>query len=170
MRKSREAFLFDTVALSNFALAGRLDLLLARYASKAEITPEVFDEIINGVVAGYFALKEIEDAVNDGLIALAPPRSSSAERQAYRERLHILGPGEASCIVHATFRGGTVVTDDRTARQCCSERNIPVTGTVGILKACCRDGALSIEEADDILDRMIDAGYYAPVQRINDLG
>ena len=35
---------------------------------------------------------------------------------------------------------GLVVTDDRAARNCCSERGVDFTGTIGILKACCREG------------------------------
>ena len=169
VHKRKGIYLFDTVALSNFAPAGRFDLILSRYGKKAVVTPEVLDEIVAGVVAGYFALKEIEDAVESDAVTLAAPLSSSAERQIYRDLLHTLAPGEASCITQAVSRGGTVVTDDRTARQHCSERDIPVTGTIGILKACCNDDTLSTEEADQILDAMIDAGYYAPIRRISDL-
>ncbi len=169
MPETSDFYLFDTVALSNFALAGRLDLLLSRYGKKAVITPEVLDEITDGVVAGYFALKEVEDAVNEGRFARGVPLASAAERQTYRDLLHILAPGEASCIASAASRGGTVVTDDRTARQCCGEHDIPVTGTIGILQACRADGTISTEEADGILSAMMDAGYYSPVQRISDL-
>ena len=170
VHKRKGRYLFDTVALSNFALAGRLDLLVSRYGKRAVITPEVFGEITDGIVAGYFALQEVATALNNDLLTLATPLTSPAARQVYCELLHSLAPGEASCIAHACSCGGTVVTDDRTARQYCGERNIPVTGTIGILKACCNDGTLSPDEADDVLRTMIDAGYYAPVQRISDLG
>ena len=80
-----------------------------------------------------------------------------------------LAPGEASCIAHAAAHGGIVVTDDRTARVCCKERNIVCTGTIGILKACTMDGTLTGDEADAILHAMVDASYYAPVQNISDL-
>lgn len=96
--------------------------------------------------------------------------ASASERQTYRDLLHMFGPGEASCIACAASRGGTAVTDDRTARQSCGEHNIPVTGTIGILQACRADGVISTEEADGILSAMMDAGYYSPVQRISDLG
>ena len=170
MPDTSDSYLFDTVALSNFATAGRLDLLLSRYGKKVVITPEVLDEITDGVVAGYFALKEVEDAVNEGRFTRGAPLASACERQTYRDLLHMLGPGEASCITHAASRGGTVVTDDRMARQSCGEHKIPVTGTIGILQACRNDDTISTEEADGILNAMIDAGYYSPVQRISDLG
>ncbi len=169
MPETTDSYLFDTVALSNFALAGRLDLLLSRYGKRAVITPEVLNEITDGVVAGYFALKAVEDAVNEGLFTRGALLTSASERQTYRELLHMFGPGEASCIACAAARGGTVVTDDRVARQACDEYNVPVTGTIGILLACRADGVISTEEADGVLSAMIDAGYYSPIQRISDL-
>ena len=91
-----------------------------------------------------------------------------AERQIYRELLRILAPGEAACIACAKGRGGVVATDDRVARNCCLERGIRFTGTLGILKACCVDRTLSPEAADTLLLAMIKAGYHFPVHRISD--
>ena len=159
-------FYFDTVALSNFALAGRLDLLVSRYGSRAWVTPAVLDEILDGIVAGYAELREIESALTAAKLSSAPPLSA-AERNTFRELLRILAPGEASCIACAQTRGGTVVTDDRIARQCCAERNVKFTGTIGILKACCLNRMLSLQEADVILQAMIDAGYFSPVRSIS---
>ncbi len=85
------------------------------------------------------------------------------------ELLRILGSGKASCIAYARGCGAIVVTDDKTARECCIERGVKYTGTIGILKACCLDGTLSLDDADNTLAAMIDSGYYAPVQRISDL-
>ena len=42
---------------------------------------------------------------------------------------------------------------------------MPVTGTIGILKACCRKTTISPEEADRILDAMVAHGFYSPVRR-----
>ena len=57
---------FDTVTLSNFALVGRLDLLIRRYGRRACITSQVLDEVTDGIVAGYSKLREVEDAVSAG--------------------------------------------------------------------------------------------------------
>ena len=51
----------------------------------------------------------------------------------------------------------------------CAEQGVRFTGTVGILKACCLDGTLSLVDADAILQTMVAAGYHAPVRRISDL-
>ncbi|MFC1452061.1 hypothetical protein ACFLSJ_01800 [Verrucomicrobiota bacterium] len=162
-------YLFDAVTLSNFALAERLDLLVSRYGRRVRVTPEVLDEVTHGVVAGYVALSAIEEALADGFLRHARPLSSSDKRETYRRLLRVLAPGQASCIACAEASGGVVVTDDRTARECCAQRGVKFTGTIGILKACCLDGTLSPDEADTVLRAMIDAGYYSPVRRISDL-
>lgn len=159
---------FDTVTLSNFALAGRLDLLAARYGVRARVTPEVLDEVIAGTAVGYSDLRAVEAAIEAGGLGNAG-NLSSEERGTYRELLRTLSPGEASCIACAKARGGMVVTDDRAARSTCRAHGVGFTGTIGILKACCRDGTLSPEEADRALAAMVDAGYYSPVRRISDL-
>ncbi len=40
-----------------------------------------------------------------------------------------------------------------------------VTGTIGILKACVQDGTLAPEQADTILQSMIEAGYFTYVRQ-----
>jgi predicted nucleic acid-binding protein len=57
-------YIFDTTVLSNFAAAGGLELLEARYLDVAFTTVEVSDELRRGVKAGYAyletALRQIE--------------------------------------------------------------------------------------------------------------
>ena len=152
--------------LSNFALLGRFDLLIDRYGPRAQITPEVLDEVSAGIVAGHQELKQIEVAVEKGACSAAPPLSR-AERTIYRESLYTLGSGEASCIACAQCRGDLVATDDRAASSCCSGQGVGFTGTIGILKACCREGILAPQEADVLLQNMINAGYFSPVDQIS---
>lgn len=159
---------FDTVTISNFALAGRIDLLAERYGPRARITPEVLNEVLEGIVAGYQALRSIVAAVEEGELGSAGVLTAE-ERRIHGELLRSLAPGEASCIACARVRRGTVVTDDRAARGSCAERDVPFTGTIGILKACVRDGTLEPDEADVVLEAMIEAGYFSPVRRISDL-
>jgi hypothetical protein len=52
-------YLFDTTLLSNFAAAGRLELLEARYRDVAFTTVEVVDELRRGVKAGYVHLESV---------------------------------------------------------------------------------------------------------------
>ena len=71
MPEDMSHYYFDTVTLCNFALANHLDLLIARYGSRIQITSPVLDEITDGITEGYHALREIEDAVRTGVFAQA---------------------------------------------------------------------------------------------------
>ena len=158
----------DTVVLSNFTLAGRLDVLIRRYGKRAHLTQEVLGEISDGVAAGYAALRAVEDAVAARDLSSAKPLTVE-ERPLFGDLLRPLSSGEASCLACAQIRGGIVATDDRAARSACDDRRIPCTGTIGILRACCRDGSLSATEADAALQAMVDAGFYSPVRWLSDL-
>ena len=61
---------FDTVTLSNFRLAGRLDLLITRYGARARVTPEVLDEVTDGVVAGFAESCGVLTVHKDGVVAV----------------------------------------------------------------------------------------------------
>lgn len=160
-------FFFDTVSLSNFALAERLDLLLGRYGTRAILTSEVLDEIAEGIAREYTALEPVDRLAAEGAFGRTSLRTE--ERPLYTALLRNLGPGEASAIASAKLRYGVVVTDDRAARACCLEHDVLVTGTIGILKALCREAVISSEEADGILDAMVTRGFYSPVRRISTL-
>jgi len=160
-------YFFDTVTISNFALAGCLGLLSRRYGERLCLTEQVLDEIAGGIAAGHVALRSIEPLVEDQVfrhIAL-----TAKERRIFRGLLRQLGPGEASCIAAAVCQQAIVATDDRAARACCAARDVACTGTVGILKACCLNQDLLPREADMLLAAMVSHGFYSPVHRVSDL-
>lgn len=167
MPKSQKKYFFDAVTLSNFALAQQNELFINRYGSNLLVTTEVRDEITNGIVAGYHSLLDIELAISNEQFVEAS--MAVQERKVYIDLLRYMGAGEASCIACAQFRKGVVVSDDKAARVYCSNYDIIYTGTIGILKACCIDGSLSVENADNILHEMIQCGFYSPVQTISDI-
>lgn len=169
MPKKYKAYYFDTVTLSNFAFADRMDLLVERYGRKLHITTEVSNEIAEGIVANYPALERIEVLLRKNIFTLAPGPLDCKGRSLFLRLLKTLSTGEASAIAAAKIRGGVVVTDDRAARSACNENKIPVTGTLGVLMACCHDKRISPEEADRILHAMITCGYRSPVNRVSDL-
>jgi predicted nucleic acid-binding protein len=159
-------WVFDTVALSNFLLSEANFILETRYRECGFITWQVYDEISAGI-AEYPLLKLIDKLIenkNFKLVAL-----SISQRRDFRELIGHLGKGEASCIAFAKEQKATVVTDDRSARKQCSLMKIPFTATVGILKASLLDGHLSLERADEILHKMIEAGFYSPIRSLADI-
>lgn len=167
MPKKQAEYIFNSVSLSNFALADGLSVLKTRYAGRGIITPEVLDEIAHGMDAGYSALSDVLDLVSSR--TFREKVLSEKERSSYRRFIRTLGSGEASCIALAERGHVTVVTDDRAARTLCRDLAVPFTGTIGILVACCRDRSLKIDAADQLLARMIGSGFYSPVARLRDI-
>jgi len=161
----RRLLFFDTVTIANFALADALHLLVNHYGKRCVLTADVLDEIAVGITTGRLCLLEIESLVSVG--HLAETALTAEERRTKLPLLQNLGSGEASCIACAVHRGGVVATDDRAARLHCTERGLPVTGTIGILLALCRDSVLSVDSADQILEKMVQQGFYSPVQTVH---
>ena len=159
-------WVFDTVSLSNFLLSDAIFILENRYRQKAMITSQVYDEISAGI-SKYPKLKPIDDLINSKVFTLCT--LTAKERELYYELIGHLGKGESSCIAISKERSAIVVTDDRTARRQCSQWNISVTGTVGILKASLLDGHINRKQANHILHKMIRSGFYSPVRRISDI-
>lgn len=158
-------FFFDTVSLANFALAGKMRLLVERYGQCAILTSEVLSEVENGISKGLEKLESIETLAAGRHLTLT--QLTSSERQSKISLLRNLGSGEASCIACAIHRGGVVVTDDRAARAACKDFDIPVTGTIGIMLALVRAEKLSVNDADTVLLEMIRQGFYSPVNSIS---
>ena len=160
-------YTFDAVVLSNFALADALDVVLRGYAGRGVVPAEVWDETAAGVARGLNALRRVDDlfaAKAFSIVSLTAP-----ERVRYRELRKSLGSGEAACIAWSQARGATVVTDDRRTRVACRAAPLPFTGTIGILVASVRDGALTIARGEELLRQMRTDGFYSPVARLADL-
>ena len=159
-------WIFDTVALSNFLLSNSIFIIEERYANRGMITWEVYDEISAGIIE-YPPLKQIDGLIGPKIFELIT--LSRTEHDHFLELIGHLGKGESSCIAAAKERQSTVVTDDRAARGQCSLMNIPFTGTIGILKAAFHEGQIPLSRADDILGKMITAGFYSPIRSISDI-
>ena len=161
-------YFFDTVCLSNFALVKHLDILVTRYGNRTKVTQQVSDELVDGVVAGYSGLLDIETAIQKGKFGKVVSLTE-VEKNHYRSLIRTLGSGEASCVACSIVRAGIVATDDRNARQACLNEHVRFTGTIGILKACVLDNTFLLADADEILQRMIREGYHSPVTSIGGL-
>jgi len=159
-------WVFDSVALSNFLLSDSISILAERYPKRGIITWQVYDEISTGI-SEYPELKLVDNLIEAKTFKLVS--LSRKEHQHFLQLIGHLGKGEASCIAFAKVQTAIVVTDDRSARRQCSMMKIPVTGTVGILKASVLGGHISLAEADESLRKMIEAGFYSPVRSIVDI-
>jgi predicted nucleic acid-binding protein len=164
-------YIFDTTVLSNLAAIGRLDLLEKRYRETGLTTVEVSDELRRGLQAGYGyledVLRQIQTITPGGWLRVAVPKSA-AEHRLRGEFDLLLDPGEASCLALAISRGLILVTDDLAARRLAQERDVLLTGTVGILVVLVRDGILSLDEGNAMLAEMIERRYRSPVDSLDE--
>lgn len=152
---------FDTSVLSNFAHIDRVGLLadLPRPATVGVVRAE----LESGHETHPYLARAL--AVLDDPIPVCRPSSRAKEIEA--ELLETLDPGEAQVLAVAAATEGTAVTDDGDARTCASNRDIPVTGSIGLLVRFVEDCQLSADTADDYLERWIDeAGFRSPARTI----
>jgi predicted nucleic acid-binding protein len=94
--------------------------------------------------------------------------NSAAEHRLQSEFDQFLDPGEASCLALAISRQMTLVTDDLAARRLAEKREVPLSGTLGILIALVRQNTFSLKEANAILAAMIQRRYRSPVDSLDE--
>jgi predicted nucleic acid-binding protein len=154
--------LINNTVLSNFALVGRLDLLSIAFESLHPITtPQVYKEFRLGVQKGLFQSADIQ--------WLEIIKLSHKEKRHYQILKEIFGIGEASCIAVALERHITLATDDMKARKMLQQFGGIVTGTLGILVRLINDGTLSINEANAILNDMVQEDFFSPIKDLTEL-
>lgn len=93
---------------------------------------------------------------------------SSAEQARSEVLAQRFGRGESACIAVAEARGGVLLTDDLGARRLATASGLTVTGTLGILERLIRMETLSLDEADELLTKMIHRGYRSPTRSLRD--
>ena len=157
----------NTTLLSNFAAIDRVELLLRALSCPTLTTAQVIDEISAGVQAGYAYLETLESLLLSNSSPVEITSLDSNELATFRDLRLRLHAGEASCLAIAFHRRRVLGTDDLAARKIAQAKSVPVIGTLGAL-VLCRRGLLSLEEANRILQQIINSGYHSPVLRLNE--
>lgn len=153
--------LLDNTVLTNFALIGRSELVLNLWGANCATTTAVIAEYDVGVAG-----RKLPAHLWQNLKQLT---LSSDERATAALMSPRLGAGERTCIASAVHRQGLLVTDDADARAEAQRRNVPITGTVGILVLNVRRGNLTLSEGNMLLSDMIAQGYRSPVSALDAL-
>jgi predicted nucleic acid-binding protein len=154
----------DTTVLSNLARADRLSLLEALYG-QVLVPSQVHDEILRGIAAGYDVLKAADESTEAEWMAF----ENRPERTLFKSLLGVIGYGEAAGIAIAKERDLLFFSDDRKARRVAQDQGVEISGTLGMLKLAVEEGMLSVGEADEVLNQMVDGGYYSPIRSIKEL-
>lgn len=153
----------DATVCSNFASTDGIDLLV-ELLDRPAVTPAVRIEIEAGLNEDHEYLRETVAAFDDTL----PIRGRSIDDDhAIRSQLDA---GEAATLIAAIEDDGSIATDDLAARQAAKERDVPVTGSIGLLVLAVEHNLIDVDTADDWLERwQAERGYYAPVDSVRGL-
>lgn len=161
----------NTTVISNLATVGRLDLL-RDLLGKVYISTDVYAEIQDGLAEGcdfYAGIGSlIYPLTPSGWLCLTA-LSSDDELRVFGRLPTALHRGEASCLAIAEQRGRAFLTDDARARKVAQERNIITSGTLGVLVQAIKTELLPLDEANSLLERMIQAGYRSPYNNLAEL-
>ena len=146
----------DNTVVSNFAVVGRMDILRERYGGRLLLTREVLIEAEEGPRPA-----SIRRAIEEGWLELQPLYADSEEYLIFVElRERGFGLGEASAIALCSTVGPRILaSDDLDARNEARRRSIGVVGTYGILARQVAEGHMSLKEGNELLRRMIHAGF-----------
>jgi predicted nucleic acid-binding protein len=150
--------LLDTTLLSNFAHAGRPDLLRLVLGETAVTTPTVLAELRQGEATGFVPAAD--------WTWLPQTTLRAAEEALAADYLAIVDAGEAECLAVAVGRNGRFLSDDLTARRLAEALSVPFSGTIGVLLRLIHHHAITVAAADALLDRMRLAGYRAPAKSL----
>ena len=151
--------LLDNTVLTNLALVNRADLVMRLWGAAACTTLSAMAEYQVGVQSGLLPA--------DAWAGLPVVTCTEDETAFEASLLPKLGAGERACLAVAVHRQGLLVTDDLDARNAAREQHVHVTGTVGVLVACVRQGHLSRRQANALLSDMTAAGFRS---HVTDLG
>jgi predicted nucleic acid-binding protein len=155
--------LLDATVLNNFLKVDRLTILCQLFPTSLRVPAQVYDELKAGGLDA-----PIREAVGEGWLGLVTPESGR-EARLYGEYAETLGAGEAAGLAISICRGWALATDDRAARRAARAADIPLTGSVGILIAAVRAGALTPPEANRLLQQMQRHGYRFPLKNLEGL-
>jgi predicted nucleic acid-binding protein len=157
----------DATVLSNFASSDAVTWL-GDVLVRPVTVPTVQSELERGYEEGHAFLANAVDPLG-GVIDVVETGTAVAtpDRSAVRERLD---PGEAEALLQAHQADGTLATDDLAARRLAETRDVPVTGSIGLLALGVDRGSLDVATANEWLSTWrSERGYYAPVDHVENL-
>lgn len=153
------ATVLNTTVLSNFAQVNDIELLLS--LPRLVTVDAVQEELEAGSETHSYIKYAL--AVLGEEIPVVPPSPSAEKLEA--QLLESLDPGEAQALAVADLTDGMIVTDDGDARTIAKQRDVGLTGSIGLLVRFVEDGRISAETADEYLKSWIDeAGFRSPAR------
>jgi len=149
------------------ALINRLDLLESIFG-KVFLTPEVYEEVENGIEHGHSFQLRTRQAIDDNKWLLVT-NLENQEIEIFLRLSKKLHTGESSCLAIAQIRKWMFLTDDGNARNYAEKFNMNLSGTVGILREAVYAKLITATQGEKYLQIMIEYGYHSPVKHLIDI-
>ncbi len=151
-------WVFDATPLIYLAKVGRLRLVGALEGPCCVPQP-VYDEVVTtGLKAGYPDARRIEQCVDSGHVEVVSVVNTQLEPRL--DENPQLSEADVAVLGCAASRGAVAVMDDAAGRRAADIEGIETRGAAYIVLSCAKRGIISVSEARDIIDSMIDAGWY----------
>lgn len=117
------------------------------------------DEVVTeSLEAGHVDARRVEQAVEAGTRSVRPaPETELADRLGENPNL---AEADVAVIALAASEEGVAIVDEGYGRATADTEGVETSGTAAILGEAVRDGRLTGADAIDVLDAMIDAGWY----------
>ncbi|WP_440763765.1 DUF3368 domain-containing protein [Natronorubrum sp. DTA7] len=151
-------WVFDSTPLIYLAKADRL-ALVSKFDDQCWIPERVYAEVVtDGLEAGYADARRIERCVDEGIF-----ESVTAEETPLTARLRQnpnLSPADVAVLACADTCDAIAVMDEAAGRTAAEVEEIETRGTAYIVLLCAKEGTISVSEARETIDSMIDAGWY----------
>jgi len=158
MSASDEIAVFDASPLIFLSRIGLLGESLKLFRSCCFAVSAREEVVGAGRAVGAPETAEIESLIGaGGLTVERPPRSSLALRLESNPRL---SPGDRDSLALASDRDGRLLADDAAVRSVASQLGLRRGGTLYVLFLLTDGGVLKPAEAEESLDRLVDAGWY----------
>jgi len=137
----------DTCVFVNFAIVGRVDLIVQISGFSFHVPQEVVDEV---TVA---AQRQLLDQVLAGGDLKKTKVHEVSELARFAEYSQRFGRGESACLAIAACRGWVFATDeskDKRLKKEIEASKVRIVNTPGLLLKAIQNGVLSVNEADAI--------------------
>lgn len=158
----------DATVVSNFASSSALPWLVEA-ETRIEVPVTVQREIQRGIDRGFDFLESTDSFFSSPTVSVVETAISTTG-DAEPDVRSRLDPGESAALLRAECANGLLATDDGAARSLARDRELALTGSIGILVPGIESGDLSVERADDWLRTWVrDRGYYSPVESVREL-
>lgn len=151
-------YVFDATPLIYLAKIDRLELL-GSLPTSCRVPEPVYDEVvIRGLEEGHPDARRLEQTVDDGVVETAPvPDSEIYDRLQRNDRL---SDADVAVLAVADSHDGTAIMDEQYGRDVADTEGILTRGTAYLVLWLLNEDYLTGDEASDIIDAMLDAGWY----------